>query len=108
MKNAISLDEPKLARVADAAAIHALLWSDREAIPLKDRFNTEETRDWIRQHCKMRRFWVVKREDVIVAAMLLKPAGIMYLITDARFRREGWAFSFYDMQSGSAMSSRLR
>ena len=108
MKNAISLDEPKLARVADAAAIHALLWSEREAIPLKDRFNTEETRDWIRQHCKMRHFWVMKREDVIVAAMLLKPAEIMYLITDARFRREGWAFSFYDMQSGSAMSSGLR
>ena len=44
--------ELRLARKADAPAIHALLWEAKDEIPLTEKFKEDWYLKWVENHCK--------------------------------------------------------
>jgi len=77
------------ARVADAPEVFALLWECRHEIPLADTFDSPEHVEWVRDHCRRKRFFVVRYEGAIVGAMLLKPTELFYIAVREGFRQRG-------------------
>jgi ribosomal protein S18 acetylase RimI-like enzyme len=73
--------------VKDAAAVHALLWSARNEIPLTDQFNNEEYRTWVRDECKRQNVWIMEKSGQVAGVMVMKVDEIFYLVTDPVRRR---------------------
>lgn len=81
----------RFARVREAAAIHALLWTAREDIPLRDTFILPDRIEWVRNECRRRQFWVIEIDGEIAGLMRLDANGVFYLVTAEAYRRRGVA-----------------
>jgi GNAT superfamily N-acetyltransferase len=81
----------RFARVCEAAAIHALLWTARNDIPLRDTFILADRIEWVRNECRRKRFWVIEIDGEIAGAMRLDANEIFYLVTADAYRRRGVA-----------------
>ena len=79
----------RFARVAEAAAVLDLLCTGRKDIPLSDKVGGPKYVDWMRDRCKHRQVWVINREGVLAAMLVLIGGQIMYLVTRPEFRRLG-------------------
>jgi len=77
--------------VKDAEAIHALLWTAKDDIPLKDHFSNDIYRGWVREQCRKRNFWIVERDDQLAGAMMMQVDEIRYLVTAAAHRKARFA-----------------
>ena len=82
------------ARVGDAPVIFALLWACRDEIPLKETFHSPENAKLVRDHCRRKKFFVVRRNGTIVGAMLLEANDVFYIPVREGFRRHGIARAF--------------
>lgn len=80
-----------LARVRDAEAIHALLWSVREDIPLGGAFNSPDRVDWVRDRCRERSVSIVMVGGRVAGAMVMMADEVFYLAVATDFRRRGIA-----------------
>lgn len=87
---------PRLAGVADAEAVHQLLWSAKDDIPLKETFNSPAYVEWVRNHCRARYFVVVAVRGTVAGVVLLKTKGLFYLAVGAPYRRLGIARGLID------------
>jgi GNAT superfamily N-acetyltransferase len=79
------------AREAEAAVIHALLWSAKDAIPLTEAFQTDPYRQWVADRCKEKVVWVVADKSKILGTMVMQGNEIFYLAVSADHRRKGAA-----------------
>ena len=79
------------AREVEAAAIHALLWSAKDVIPLVEAFHTEPYRKWVEERCKEKLVWVVVRQATIIGAMVMQGNELFYLVVSPEHRRKGVA-----------------
>jgi GNAT superfamily N-acetyltransferase len=77
------------AREDEAAVIHALLWSTKEAIPLAEVFQTDAYRQWVADRCKEKVVWVVTDKRKIISAMVMQGNEIFYLVVSPGHRRKG-------------------
>jgi GNAT superfamily N-acetyltransferase len=75
----------------EAPAIHALLWTAREDIPLRDTFNSRDNAEWVRSECRYKRFWVIEIDGEIAGVMRLAGNEFFYLVTADAYRRQGVA-----------------
>lgn len=75
------------ATVKDAEAVHALLWAAKDEIPLRDHFNNDNYRAWVRDQCRDRNVWVMEHEGQLAGALIIWVDQIRYLVTDAAHRR---------------------
>ena len=83
------MSELRLARKADALAIHALLRAARHEIGLNWKGNDDWHVKWIEDHCKRRTVWVVESDKEIAGAMLMRGNEIIYSVVSGRHRRRG-------------------
>ena len=74
------MSELRLARKADALAIHALLRAARHEIGLNWKGNDDWYVKWIEDHCKRRTVWVVESDKEIAGAMLMLMRGTRFSI----------------------------
>ncbi|HEY8094900.1 MAG TPA: GNAT family N-acetyltransferase [Methylobacter sp.] len=81
----------RFARVREAAAIHALLWTARDDIPLRDTFILPDRIEWVRKECRRRQFWVIEIDGEIAGVMRLDANEVFYLVTADAYRRRGVA-----------------
>jgi GNAT superfamily N-acetyltransferase len=79
------------AREVEAAAIHALLWSAKDVIPLVEAFHTEPYRKWVEERCKEKLVWVVVKQATIIGAMVMQGNEVFYLVVSPQHRRKGVA-----------------
>jgi GNAT superfamily N-acetyltransferase len=79
------------AREVEAAAIHALLWAEKDTIPLVEAFYTEPYRKWVEERCKERVVWVVVKKATIIGAMVMQGNEVRYLVVSPEHRRTGVA-----------------
>jgi GNAT superfamily N-acetyltransferase len=79
------------ARTADAAAIHALLWSAKDDIPLTDNFHTDPYRKWVEDRCAEEVVWVVLQKATVTGTMVMQGNEIFYLVVSSAHRRKGVA-----------------
>jgi GNAT superfamily N-acetyltransferase len=77
-----AMTELRLARKADAAAIHALLSAAKDEIPLT-------YVKWVEDRCKRRAVWVIQENDEIAGAIIMRASEIYYLVVYGRHRRKG-------------------
>jgi GNAT superfamily N-acetyltransferase len=77
------------AREGEAAVIHALLWSAKDAIPLDEVFQRDPYRQWVADRCKEKVVWIVAEKRKIVGAMVMQGNEIFYLVVAADYRRKG-------------------
>jgi GNAT superfamily N-acetyltransferase len=83
------MTELRLARKADAPAIHALLWAAKDDIPLTEKFKDDWYLRWVEDHCKRRAVWIVRNNDEIAGAMVMEENQIFYLVVSKKHRRKG-------------------
>lgn len=81
----------RIARKADGAAVHALLWGCRDDIPLHESFQERDSVDWVGRECSARRVWLIEAKGAVVAAMVMRGAEIFYLAVSESHRRRGLA-----------------
>lgn len=79
----------RLARVADAPAIHAVLLSARKDIPLADDFEDEVHLQWVRTQCRRRRALLAERDGVPAGVLVMRANEIFYLAVAPGFKRQG-------------------
>ena len=77
------------ANKADGHAAFELLWSAREAIPLKDTFHSDDNREWITGECRRKRVWVAEHDRMLVGLLYIFRMELFYLVVAERFRRTG-------------------
>jgi ribosomal protein S18 acetylase RimI-like enzyme len=77
------------AKQADGDAAFELLWSARDAIPLKDSFYSDTNREWITKECRRKRVWLAEHGGRIVGLLHVSGFELFYLVVDKRFRRTG-------------------
>jgi ribosomal protein S18 acetylase RimI-like enzyme len=77
------------ANKADGHAAFELLWSAREAIPLKDSFYSDANREWITDECRRKRVWVAEHGGRIVGLLYISGMELYYLVVGKCFRRTG-------------------
>jgi GNAT superfamily N-acetyltransferase len=71
---------------ADAAVVHALLWTAKAEIPLTGGFPSCE---WVEYYCKQRAVWVVQRGGEIAGVMVMQVNEIRYVVVSNNHRRKG-------------------
>jgi N-acetylglutamate synthase-like GNAT family acetyltransferase len=79
------------AQEVEAAAIHALLWSAKDVIPLVEAFHTEPYRKWVEERCKEKLVWVVVKHATIIGAMVMQGNELFYLVVSPEHRRKSVA-----------------
>lgn len=83
------MQDIRIAGLADAAAITALLWAARAAIPLNEELDQPEFAFWHEQHCRGGNYRVIDDAEGLLGAMLLLREAIYYLVVAERGRRQG-------------------
>jgi ribosomal protein S18 acetylase RimI-like enzyme len=88
------------AKVADANAVHTVMLTGQDAIPLAKNFADAEHQDWVREQCRDRRVWVFQRDTVVIGVSVIgcfnDPAEISYIVTLPKFQRIGVASALLD------------
>lgn len=79
------------ARVHDADAVHAVLLSGKNDIPLTEKFDSQPYREWVRGECRRQSVWIAERNGAIAGVMVMAVAEIFYLVTAPTHRRCGVA-----------------
>jgi ribosomal protein S18 acetylase RimI-like enzyme len=79
------------AKVADAAAVHALLLSAKDEIPLPDSFDDDAHKAWVRDRCRDNRVRMLEHEGQIAGAAVLEGDEIAFLVTAPEHRHKGFA-----------------
>lgn len=79
------------AKVGDAEAVHAVLLTARNDIPLASNFADERHKKWVRDECRHRRVWMLERDGVLAGVMVMSVDEIFYLVTVAAHRKTGVA-----------------
>jgi ribosomal protein S18 acetylase RimI-like enzyme len=77
------------ALVADAAAVHGLLWSAKDDIPLKETFRSDAYIRWMRDECRKKNVWVDDHDGQIAGMAMLDTDEIRYLAVAIPFRKLG-------------------
>jgi ribosomal protein S18 acetylase RimI-like enzyme len=83
------MQDIRTAGLADAAAVTALLWAARGAIPFNEDLDQPEFALWHEQHCRGGNYLVIDDVEGVVGAMLLLREEIYYLVVAERGRRHG-------------------
>ncbi len=76
----------RLARVADAIGVHAVLFDARKSIPLTDEFGSEEYVAEVRRWCKARDVWVCEADGSIVGILCFFGGEVRYIAVVAEMR----------------------
>jgi GNAT superfamily N-acetyltransferase len=77
------------AKVEDAKAVHAVLLTARDDIPLN--FADDKHKRWVRDECRQRRVWILECEGAPAGVMVMAVDEIFYLVTTPTHRRAGVA-----------------
>ena len=86
------MDKPiriRLALVADAANVHAILLSAKDDIPLRCPFETDHYKKWVRDQCRDKAVWIAEIGGKLAGVLVMADAEIFYLATVTQFRRRG-------------------
>lgn len=76
----------RYARVRDAAAVHAVLLTAKDDIPLAANFADQAHQNWVRDECKNRRVWIDERAGEVSGVLVMRVAEMFYLVTAPSFR----------------------
>jgi ribosomal protein S18 acetylase RimI-like enzyme len=82
------------AKLKDADAVHAVLLTARDEIPLAPNFADDAHKTWVRNECRERRVWVFERDMQLAAVMvmaIMPLEEIFYLATVPTYRKQGVA-----------------
>jgi GNAT superfamily N-acetyltransferase len=79
------------AMVKDAAAVHAVLLTARDDIPLASNFADDAHKTWVRHECRHRRVWIFERDADVAGVMVMAVDEIFYLATAPVHRKAGVA-----------------
>ncbi|MFZ3006042.1 MAG: GNAT family N-acetyltransferase [Phenylobacterium sp.] len=79
----------RLARVADAIAVHDVLLAARDEIPLAENFEDDAHLFWVRNECRRKRVRLAEQDGAIAGVLVMRANEIFYLAIAPAFRRQG-------------------
>lgn len=79
------------AKVQDAEAVHAVLLTARDDIPLSPNFADDKYKKWVRDECRRRSAWILERDGTVAGVMVMAVDEIFYLVTLPAHRKTGVA-----------------
>lgn len=88
------------ARVRDSIAVHAVLLTAKDEIPLAGNFADQAHQKWVRDQCRKRSVWIDEREGAAAGVLVLHVREMFHLVTDPAFRGQGVASGLIDHAIG--------
>jgi GNAT superfamily N-acetyltransferase len=79
------------ATIKDASAVHAVLLSGRDDIPLAANFADDAHKQWVRDQCRQHNVWLCEYADALAGVMVMAVDEIFYLVTAPAYRKRGVA-----------------